>query len=85
MLNIAGCVFSAVLLVLAMRSTHKDDACHHLIRFEWMFLATLLLSALEQARALIFFQCGGGPTMFVHLTIWVSGVFFSRYLRGAFS
>ena len=83
-LNVAGCMYSSGLMVYAMQATHKDDACPHLVRFEWVFLATLILSGLEQARALFMVQCGGGPTMFVHFTVWASGILFSRYLIRAF-
>ena len=80
----AGCMYSSGLMVYAMQSTHHDDACPHLIRFEWVFLATLILSGLEQARGLFMVKCGGGPTMFVHFTVWFSGILFSRYLIRAF-
>lgn len=83
-LNVAGCMYSSGLMVYAMRETHKDDACPHLVRFEWVFLATLILSGLEQARGLFMVQCGSGPTMLAHFTVWASGILFSRYLIRSF-
>lgn len=82
LINAIGSFLSAAYLAYAMRHTTGDDRCASLIRFEWVFLAMLLITAIDQLR-LFFTGVGveGAYSPIGYTLIWVSAMFFGRHLQ----
>jgi len=83
-INIVGSAGAIVYLVYSMRTTHRDNSCPKLVRFEWALLATLGLNFLDQLRTLFNVVLPINPSGFNHLMIWVSAFLFAHYLRSNF-
>ena len=85
LINSIGCFSAAIYLVLCMRNTHRDNTNKMLLNFEWILLAALILVGLDQLRDIVNFGETIKSFASVGVTaMWISSLFFSRYLNLAF-